>query len=156
MKLLWVLRGVIGTAAVWAAGWTTLSLVPLGLLAVFGATLPSSDWLPILLINRLISGATNGVAFASIVAVAGRRKTFAQVGLPWIATCGALGAMLLPLVGQLAWGAAIPWGYLPYALGIDAIFGATLAAGSLSLARRIPDERRLDARNSAALDAGVA
>ena len=156
MRLFRILRGIIGTAVTWSAAWVTLSVLPLAVAGLFGVAMPSRGLLAMMLLNRLLSGALNGLAFASIVAIAGRRTTFAQLRLPWIAICGALGGIALPLVVQLVFGVGIPLRFLAYALGTDALFGATLATVSLSVARRAPDAPRLDRPAGAALDAGTA
>jgi hypothetical protein len=101
------------------------------------------------LLSATLGGAVNGVVFGGIVALAGRRKTFADVSLPWIAVCGAIGGMLLPSIALAFTGPTLPVSILARVILGNAVAGATLAAASLAVARRAPE--RLDAHATAEL-----
>jgi len=136
-----LLRGIVKTALTWAVVWVPVSLIPLGLATLFGASLPLRALVP-LVISQAVMGAINGGVFASVVAIAGRRKTFETLSLPWIAACGAGSAALFPFVVRAILFAtidiALPARVLLWALATNAVLGAGCAAMTLSIARRAP------------------
>ena len=99
MRILRILRGIVKTALTWAVVWVPVSLIPFGLAALVGSPLPPGVLGP-LLITQAVMGAINGGVFASVLAIAGRRKTFETLSLPWIAACGAVGGALFPVAIQ--------------------------------------------------------
>lgn len=137
-----VLRGVIRTAVTWAVVWVPLSIVPFGIKALFGGftNYLTPQIVGAMVISQALAGAINGAAFATILAVRGRRRTFNSLSLPWIASCGAIGAVTFPLAVRavLEWSLNIQMPLISFAWTVvnNAALGAGLASISLSVARR--------------------
>ena len=142
MQLLRVVRGILKTALVWGAAWIPLSLFPLSVAALLGADLPPRVIFGPMLLQSAMMGVINGIVFGSVVAIAGRRKTFAGISLKWIAVCGAVGGALFPFLARSLVVAltdvSLPLTSLAATLVTNAVLGAGLAATSLALARRAP------------------
>ena len=126
------LRGVVGTAAVWAAGWFGFSAIVWGI-SLFGDV-------PIGLIVNLalgvgVAGALAGAGFAIMLGLAEGSRTLDELSYLRLALWGAVGGVLvgLPFLGSI--GSA---GLLPI-FGLLASLGATSASGSLALARMADD-----------------
>ena len=157
MRILRVLRGIVTTAVTWAVVWVPVSLIPFGIGSLFGSPLPARVYLTII-IGQAVVGAVNGTVFATILAVAGRRKSFETLSLRWIAVCGAVGGALLPFLGRAALIAAdfpIPASALLSTLITNGVLGAGLAATTLSLARRAPALRASTDTPTPAVGAGA-
>lgn len=160
MRIPRLLRGILSTAVTWALVWVPVSLVPLALLAATGVELPPGRVLGMIVLSQAVVGAVNGVVFASIVAIAGRRRTFESISMPWIATCGALGGVLFPFVTRAVLFASadlpIPAFAMLGTVVTNVVLGAACAAVSLKVARRAPAFPEGDAVRSPAIDASVA
>jgi hypothetical protein len=93
-------------------------------------------------ISAAVTGAINGGVFSTVLAIAGRRKTFESLSLPWIAACGAIGAVVLPVVVRSVLlstiGVDLPITAFVGMLATNAALGAGFAAASLAVARRAP------------------
>jgi hypothetical protein len=143
----------------WSAAWIPVSLIRFGVATLFGASLPPGV-LILLLINGTFVGAINGGVFAVVLAIAGRRKTFEALSLPWVAACGAVGAALFPLAlrGILlaTFDFRIPAAALVWDLATNAVLGAGCATLTLSIARRAPALPHDDGEARAAIEAGAA
>jgi len=141
MRILRVLRGIVKTAVTWAVVWVPLSLIPLGISAFFGGYL-TSRVLVAMVVSQALAGAINGTVFATVLALRGRRKTFESLSLPWIASCGAIGAVVFPVGVRAVLLSTLGFQLSPVAfawtLVTNAALGAGLAAISLSVARRAP------------------
>ena len=120
-------RGVLGTAVTWSAGWGALG---------FLAGVP--QW--------MVVGFTAGAGFAVALALAERQGRAETLALRRTALWGALGAV----AGA---GVAVPWLWamsggglqlLPF-LGFTALLGAGSATGTLLVIRRAGARRRLGA-----------
>ena len=159
MRILRVLRGIARTALTWAVVWVPVSLIPFGLATLFGGPLPLRVWVPVI-ISQAVVGAINGGVFATVLAIAGRRKSFDTLSLPWIAACGAVSAALVPFVGRAVLLATldvpIPATALLTALVTNGVLGAGFAMTTLTLARRAPALPRDNGTAHPALDAGAA
>jgi len=159
MGLLRKLRGIAVTALTWAVVWVPVSLIPFGIASLFGGSIPARI-LVAFTVTQAVMGAICGVTFASILAIAGRRKTFDTLSLPWIAACGAAGAMLLPFIGRVVFLAtsdvAVPLLAMASTVVTNGLLGAGLAAATLSIARRAPELPRDTAEPSTAIGAGAA
>ena len=159
MRILRVLRGIVKTALTWAAIWAPVTLIPVGLAAVVGFGLPARILVP-LLVSQAVVGAINGAAFATVVAIAGRRKSFETLSLPWIATCGAVGGVVVPVLGRAVLFAIadvpIPAMALVSTFVTNAVLGAGFAATTLTIARRAPAWPRGDGGATQAIGAGAA
>jgi len=159
MRILRILRGILKTALTWAVVWVPFSLIPFGLAALVGSPLPPGVLGP-LLITQAVMGAINGGVFASVLAIAGRRKTFETLSLPWIAACGAVGGALFPVAIQAVLFAtvhpSIPATAWVSALVTNAVLGAGCATMTLSVARRAPALPRGTGAARPVIDAGVA
>jgi hypothetical protein len=141
MRIVRVLRGIVGTASFWVALWVPVSLLPLGLAILAGNPFPSGALRAFLMAQALV-GAINGLVFASVVAIAGRRRTFEGLKTSWMAACGAVGGAAGPFaVAALMLSnssAIIPASALLETLITNAFLGAGLASLTLSVARRAP------------------
>lgn len=145
MTILRRVRGVVGTAFLWAIAWSVVLVPP----AVYGWWHRESeyfDWLPLAIVGRTILlvaewGALHGLLFALIVAVVAARNgghmTLARFSL-W----GALAGMLVPVIFGSAWW----WMLLPIdgpltfvAIAASGMFGGALGAGTFKLARPAPE-----------------
>jgi hypothetical protein len=140
-------RGLLGTALTWGAGWFVLSAI------VWGVTLFGD--VPFGMILNLaaavgVAGAVAGAGFAVVLGIAERSRTLDELSFLRITTWGALGGMLvgLPFLGELAAST------YPAFFGILAGLGATSASGSLALARMADDDRVGRERERRALTSG--
>jgi hypothetical protein len=160
MRIVRILRGIVKTALTWAVVWVPFSLIPFGLATLLGGGPLPPGILGPLLISQAVMGAINGGVFASVLAIAGRRKSFETLSLPWIAACGAVGAALIPFAGRAVLFATldvpIPATALVWTLVTNAVLGAGCATVTLSLARRAPALPRGSGAVRPALDAGAA
>lgn len=136
-SLLRRLRGLVGMAVTWGAGWFGVSAVGWGI-ALWGQV-------PLGVILNLaagvgLAGAIAGAGFAVIVGIAERRHSFEEISFLRFAAWGALGGILvgLPFIGEL-----IYVGYLGPFFGILGGLGASSAAGTLALARMGADAESL-------------
>jgi hypothetical protein len=158
MRILRILRGIVKTSLTWAVVWAPFSLVPFGLASLFASALPPR-LLSALFVGHAVMGAINGGVFATVLAIAGRRKTFETLSLPWMAACGAVGATLIPFVGRAVLFATldvpIPAMALLATLVTNAALGAGYATLTLSIARREPALPRGDGAARPAIEAGA-
>ena len=120
-------RGIIGTGLTWAGAWIGLG-AGIGLLAGF----PFPQIVQIALTNS-IGGFLAGATFATILSVAERKQSLANLSLRRVALWGAAGGGFLSLI-PMAFG--MPLAYLLGPLVINGGIGAGLATGSVILARR--------------------
>ena len=160
MRFLRVLRGIASTALTWAVVWVPISLLPFGIVRLLGSsTLPAGILVP-LVVSQAVTGALNGAMFATVLAIAGRRKTFERLTLPLMAVCGAIGASVFPFIGRAVLIATVdvpvPITALAATLVINAVMGAGFAALTLSIARRAPALPAGTSPSRPAIDAEVA
>ena len=159
MRFLRLLRGVIRTAVTWVVLWVPISLVPLGLAILGGNPFPEGA-LRAFLVTQTVAGLFNGVVFASVVAVAGRKRTFDALSMPWMAACGAVGGAAGPslIAGVMLSNnsIALPASVVLGTLITNGLLGAGLASLTLSVARRAPEVPAASVDALAAPDAGTA
>ncbi len=90
-------------------------------------------------------GFLGGLAFSTVLGIAGRRRRFEELSLPGVAAWGALGGLLVSLIPatMTAIGLATPniplWQITLALAGPFTLGGAIAASGSLALARRAED-----------------
>lgn len=140
MKILKVLRGMIGTAVTWGLAWIPLSA---GLWAASGLLggPPMELWGPLLL-GAGVKGAISGAAFGGLLSLVARRRSFSELTFPQLMACGAVGALIAPaitfatLIGRDI--VFPPW-FIGYSMTVGALSGAVTAAGTLYAARRAPE-----------------
>lgn len=95
-------------------------------------------------------GFLGGVAFATVLGIAGRSRRFDELSLPGVALLGAVGGALVSLIpaAMVALGWATPsvpvWRITVALLGPCTLGGALAASGSLVLARMSEDRELLD------------
>ncbi len=128
------IRGVVGTALTWAAGWAGFAFI-LSLTGYFGALGTVQVYAAVAALWAVV-GFVGGAIFSVVLGIAERRRSFDEMSLPRFAVWGAVGGLLL----------AIPWltgagppPALSEILGtgvVMGLLGAGSAAGSLALARR--------------------
>ena len=159
MRILRLLRGVIGTAVAWVVPWVPISLIPLGLAILAGNPFPEGA-LRAFLVTQTVAGLFNGVVFASVVAIAGRKRTFEGLSMPWMAACGAVGGAAGPsLIAAVMLSnnsIALPASVLVSTLITNGLLGAGLASLTLSVARRAPELPSASMDALRAHDAGTA
>ncbi|MDX1577234.1 MAG: hypothetical protein R3266_02070 [Gemmatimonadota bacterium] len=101
-------------------------------------------------------GFLGGVAFSTVLGIAGRHRRFAQLSLPRFAAWGAVGGLLVSLIPatMVALGLATPnvplWQITAALAGPCALGGAVAASGSLVLARKAEDRALLEASDDLA------
>ena len=140
MKILKVLRGMIGTAITWGLAWVPLSA---GLWAASGLLggPPLEFWGPMLL-GAGVKGAISGAAFGGFLSIVARRRSFSELTFPQLMACGAAGALIAPAITfAIIIGRDVllpPW-MIGYSMAVSALSGAVSAAGTLYAARRAPE-----------------
>jgi hypothetical protein len=120
------IRGAIGMGVTWGAAWSFAGAI---LRWVFGVNTDA----PFPLIFGVL-GFIAGVTFSGVLALAERRRTFAQMSLPRFAAWGAVGGLLLAALFAKA--ASLGWGDVLAVAPAFAIACAACASGSLAVARR--------------------
>jgi hypothetical protein len=143
MRMLRILRGMLGSAIWWALAWTPLTLLAFGVISLFGGSVPPKSQLVSIVGQLAILGAMSGAAFSAILAVAARRRTFAQLTVPAMLIYGAVGGMLLPATMTALVALRFPSvlnspGRLAAQLLFTGVLGAVCAVSSLYIARRAP------------------
>jgi len=142
-ELLHRLRGIIGTALVWAVVW-----LPLGELLVLYRNSQSVECFACARASFVLAiwtgwGAFSGAVFATVLMITERRHSFADLSIRRFALWGALGAVSVP-AAITVWdvtnfaGPYPDWGFASVAMTLSALLGAGCAAGTLALARRAP------------------
>jgi hypothetical protein len=121
------LRGIIGTALTWAAGWAGFFGV-VGL--VFGA-----NSVPRLALVGAFTGLVAGGAFAVILSIAERRQRLEDLSLWRTALWGGLGGILVAAAFSGSWG-----NFLSFAATM-AVSASASSAGTVAVAKRA--ERKL-------------
>ena len=140
-------RGILGTAVTWAAGWSVIGTalwLAADLLFLHAATAGPGVRVLTFFATFGVLGFTSGAIFSAVLGLTEGRRRFDQMSLPRFATWGAVGSGLLCL-GVLA---AESWqmpGTELLLLGFITVMGAGSAAGSLALARKVDDRALLDA-----------
>jgi len=142
------LRGMIGMAAFWGAGWFLLGAafwtwrlfgqVPLDvILGVAGGV--------------GIAGAIAGAGFATLLGLVEGKRSFEQLSYRRFAMLGAIGGLLvgLPFVAEIAVGG------LGWFLALLAGLGAGSAVGTLTVARGAGGEEHFIGADHAALPPGL-
>jgi hypothetical protein len=130
-------RGALGMGITWAIAWAIAGVL-IGASSLVLTFLPWDAFfrvfdapLPALAIPGFISGAI----FSVVLGIAGRRRRFDQLSMPWFTALGAAGGMLL---GAVAVSGGFPVGTLIF----TGVLAAGSAAGTLALARG-GDQREL-------------
>ena len=128
------------TALTWATVWVPVSFVAIGIASLFRTGPALGMSVSRFVIVQATLGAITGAVFASSVAIAGRRRTLATLGMPLMAACGAGVATLVPLVLRIAFVGDLPApGTLILSTFLTSgVVGATCATLTLAIARRAP------------------
>ena len=157
MKIVRVIRGILGTAAAWSIAWIPLTFATWSVAAVLGAHQPSIRFWGAILVGAAIRGAITGAAFATIVAIAGRRREFGAIRLRhmllWGGIGGLVGAAITVGAFLMTSPAIVPVLDLGLGLAFSSFLGALSGAGTLYVARRAPE---LGAPSQGLLDAPTA
>ena len=123
------IRGVLGTALTWAAGWA-------GVGALFWVIDGGSILAGAVTVG--IAGFATGAAFAVVLAIAEGRRTLDELALRRVAIWGGVGGLIvggLTLAAVFAGGTPLPWSTWMGQLIRVASLGAGSAAGNVALAR---------------------
>lgn len=136
MRLLRRIRGIVGTALTWTAGWGVLGAV------VSAVTiLASGPWDGAPVVGMISMGALflatygfiAGLVFSLVVLAGERRHTLHQLTLPRVTAWGGLGGVLMAAVPVATAGPSLLTGVF---LLVSGLLGAGSAAASLAVARR--------------------
>lgn len=149
------IRGTVGMGLTWAVGWALAGL----LIGVTSWLLPALPWdsffevfdapLPAL----AIPGFFGGALFSTVLGIAERRRSFAELSLPRVAGWGAVSGLLLSLVpaALVTVGLATAnrpdfgiWQFTATISGPLTLLSALSASGSLALARKAKGRELLD------------
>ena len=159
MKIARLLRGIAGTALTWALAWAPLTVALTAIFALVGGVPPPRDIWGVLLLRQAIVGAINGAVFASTLALFGRRQTLSTLRSGRVALYGAIGGSGFPVLTTLVVvrmaHVALPATALVALIVTNAVLGASLAVGSLSLAQRAPELSRADSSRLAEIGSGA-
>jgi hypothetical protein len=140
-NLLRRLRGVVGNAVVWGAGWAASAMVVfLGLKAT--GVVQSPSWLDGLMVAARFGfvGALAGTAFSAVIGLLYRGRRLAEISVVRFGMGGAvLGGVFVPaflsIARLLSGDGPLPLENLLTNGLLSAAFGAVAAAGSLKLAQ---------------------
>ena len=134
------LRGVLGTALIWALVW-----LPIGVVLLLWRNSRDIECFycpPALSVLGIWTGwgAVSGAVFATVLMIAERRHALAELSIGRIAVWGALGALSAPLAITVAEvmqpGPYTDLTFTAGVLGLSALLGAGCASGTVALARR--------------------
>lgn len=146
------IRGALGMGLTWAIGWALVGVL-IGVAWTLG--LPMGWFAEVFdapLFGLAVPGFVAGATFSVILGIAGHRRRFDELSLPWFTAWGAAGGLLLALVPVVS--AGIGGATAAIAIGTLTILSAASACGSLMLARIGEDRELLDASDEAA-DVGL-
>ena len=156
MRLLRVLRGVLGTAVAWGLAWIPLTLATWSAVAVLGGNVPPLSAFGPIVVGAAIRGAISGAAFATVLAIAGRRRTFANLRLRDMLVWGAVGGLVAPVISlgviAVTTSVSIPLLTVGFGLAVASGIGALSGVGTLVIARRAPE---LSSSDTPRLPAGI-
>ena len=152
------LRGSLGLGVLWAAGAFAVG----GVIELVHNIWPNPlgaavDIWPATLALPAFFG---GMAFATVLAIAGRKRRFDELSLPVVASWGALGGLVVSLIPAVMVGLGLATPNIPLwqitlgLMGPYVVGGAAAASGSLALARHA-DDRALRADDEAMAEAGL-
>ena len=135
------LRGVLGNALVWGAGWFTAALVLGSTLRLVGV-FPGLRWFDVLGLGIRVGvvGVFAGAAFAGAISVLYRGRHLSEISVLRFGIGGGLvSALFIPpflqLLNILSGTGPVPWRLLLDDVPLVAVLGAVAAAGSLKLAQ---------------------
>jgi len=135
------LRGALGNALVWGAGWFTAAIAVVGTLRIVGI-FPGLRWFDVLGLGIRVGvvGVFAGAAFAGAISVLYRGRRLGELSAVRFGIGGALVSGLfippfLQLLNILSGTGPIPWRLLLDDVLLVAVLGAMAAAGSLKLAQ---------------------
>lgn len=137
------LRGAIGNAVVWGAGWTVAALAVFAVLKVAGILSPSVIWLDSLLVAARFGfmGGIAGAAISPVISFLYRGRRLRDIRAVRFGIGGGIAAGLfvpafLQAMNVLSGGAPVPMEVIMDDGLLAALFGAVAAGGSLKLAQR--------------------
>jgi hypothetical protein len=143
MKIVRVIRGILSTAAAWSIAWIPLTFAMWSVSAALGAHVPPFRFWGVMLVGAAIRGAITGAAFATVVAIAGRRREFGALRVRDMLLWGGIGGLAGPAISVAAFllngSVAIPLIPLGLGLGFSSLLGALSGAATLYVARRAPE-----------------
>lgn len=137
------LRGAVGTAVLWGAGWATLGFAAFAALKVTGNLPASAIWLDSLLVAARFGfiGGIVGGAFSACVGLLYRGRRLSEIRAVRFGIGGGIMAGLfvpafLQTMNLLSGDGMVPMGLVLDDGAFAALFGAVAAGGSLLLAQR--------------------
>jgi hypothetical protein len=151
-------RGALGLGLTWGIGGFAIGM---------GIELVHNIWpnplggaVDIWPMTLALPGLLGGVAFSTVLGIAGRRHRFGELSLPKFAAWGAIGGLIVSLfpAAMVALGLASPnvpiWEITAWLAGPCVLGGAVAASGSLALAR-LSEDRALLAVSEDLADLGL-
>ena len=137
------LRGAIGNAVVWGAGWTAAALALFAVLKVAGILPASVIWLDALVVAARFGfmGGIAGAAISPLISLLYRGRRLSEIRALRFGVGGGIAAGLfvpafLQAMNLLSGGGMVPMGLVMDDGLMAALFGAVAAGGSLKLAQR--------------------
>jgi hypothetical protein len=137
------LRGAIGNAVVWGAGWTAAALAVFAVLKVAGILPESVIWLDSLLVAARfgVMGGIAGAAISPLISFLYRGRRLSDIRAVRFGIGGGIAAGLfvpafLQAMNLLSGGPMVPMELVMDDGLMAALFGAVVAGGSLKLAQR--------------------
>lgn len=137
------LRGALGNALIWGAGWSVLAFVGFGTLRLAGIFSPEAPWTYVagLALRAGMVGFFGGAAFSALVRLLyhGRRLSeinWVRFGIGGGIATGVFVPLFLQAMNLLSGDGLVPWNLVLDDAVWTAAFGAVVSAGSLKLAQR--------------------
>jgi len=134
------IRGAIGTALTWAAGWSITGAIFGAVTWALGIDPPSAIfWVGA---SFAVLGFIGGAIFSTVLGLVEGRRRFDQMSLPRFTAWGTLGGLLV--ASLLIFQGLVTGPTQAIGLGVVILLGAGSASGSLALARRAEDHELLE------------
>ena len=143
-------RGALGNAIAWAAGWSAVGAIcGLGF-AIFWPSRVGFEFIAAQAQGWAMVGFVAGGAFSTILGLAEGRRRFDELSLPRLTAWGAIGGLLLGVLVVITTGGRQLMVVNAVNMAITTLLSAACAAGSLALARGTDDQELLEAGSDAA------
>jgi hypothetical protein len=136
-------RGALGNALLWGAGWLGVTAVTFGVLRVLGVLAPEFSWGAVLetAVNFGIIGTVAGGAFSALIRLRYHGRDLLEISATRFGVSGGLLAgLFVPafiILGRMATGVGfLPLDVLVQSGALAAVLGGLTAGGSLKLAQK--------------------
>lgn len=136
------LRGAIGNALVWGAGWSAAAFVVISAMWLAGKA-GDATWLDVLVLSIKFGvwGTIAGGAFSAVIGLLYRGRRLSEIsvlrfGLGGALVTGIFVPLFMQLMNLLSGDGLVPWRLVNDDAVITAVFGGVAAAVSLKVAQR--------------------